>query len=311
MKYSYLLSQILRSTWAMLPREALAHHVIISRMLNRDWDGWDQTIDLNKARNPLPVLIYDHKKGVMTEAAAGDGEGSVFDSAPEGSTAIIPLKGTMIKYGTISSYGTEEIAAVMRDAVSHKNIDSIVLDIDSGGGAVDAIAPMLAVVNDARKSGKPVVSNGDLVASAAYYVASATDAIVASNDISSEFGSIGVMMHFADVRPMWEEKGVKFHTIYAPESDYKNRPFELALEGKYEEIKKEELSPLAQKFQSDVKKGRGDKLDTGVEGILNGKMFFSNDAVKNGLIDEVGSMERSVELAKEIKLKIEIGQFEF
>ncbi len=86
------------------------------------------------------------------------------------------------------------------------------------------------------------------------WAASACSLIIAINDISAELGSIGVMLSFMDIRPMWEKEGVKFHAVYAPESNYKNLPFEKALQGKYDLIKKEELSPLAKRFQQAVRK---------------------------------------------------------
>ena len=60
-------------------------------------------------------------------------------------------------------------------------------------------------------------------------------------------------------------------------------------------MKNNVLSPLARKFQEDVKKRRGDKLDTKVEGILNGAMFFAEDAVKYGLIDGIGTLGDSIQ----------------
>ena len=92
---------------------------------------------------------------------------SLYDKTPIGSTAIIPVKGTLIKYGTFCSYGADEIAEQIRSAALHKNISSLVLDIDSGGGACDAVAPICSAIEDVRKAGKAVVASCDLAASAA------------------------------------------------------------------------------------------------------------------------------------------------
>jgi protease-4 len=157
-------------------------------------------------------------------------------------------------------------------------------------------------IRNAQKS-KPVVAFSDLAASAAYWTASSADLIIASNDISSEFGSIGVMMSFMDIRPMWEKEGVKFHKIYAPESNYKNLPFEKALEGDYDLIKSEELSPLAKRFQKAVRQNRKGKVDITQKGILNGKMYYARDAVKVGLADEIGNREYAIRRAVELASK--------
>lgn len=264
----------------------------------RDWDRM-ATMDLDQieGRAEIPVTYQ--------MALPGSPAVKNFNDAPEGSIAVIPLKSVMIKYGTMCEYGTEEIATRMLEAAESSKINGIVLDIDSGGGSVDAIAPMLEAISKIRsKYGKPVVACADMCASAAYYVAAHCDRIVASNDVSSEFGSIGVMMSFWDMVPYYEKAGFKFHRIYAKESTHKNLPLEKALEGKYDLIQEEELSPLAVKFQNAVKEKRGSKLDLSVEGLLNGRMFYAgnpNDekltAVKVGLIDEIGTLDYAVALA--------------
>lgn len=298
-----LTSQIYRGLWAIHPGYAMSQGATVQQLMNRDWNGMDQTADLEKmgGREPLPVC-----------AVAGNGQiiasNNAFDKAPSGSTAIIPLKGTMLKYGTMCTYGTEEVAALALEAGAHRNISSVVFDIDSGGGAVDAVAPIVQAIAKIRNEHKkPVVASVDLAASAAFWSASACNRIVANNDISAEVGSIGVMMSFWDIIPHYEQEGFKFHSIYAPESNYKNRPFKLALEGKYEEIQQEELSPLAIAFQNAVKKNRGSKLKLDVPGILNGRMFFAKNekdsslnAKEVGLIDEVGNIDFAVNMARDL-----------
>jgi len=299
-----LMSQIMRGAWFIEPGIAISSGETVHKLLNRDWNGLDKTEDLTKSRAPFPIaLVGPGSTGqVLSESS--------LDKAPSGSTAIIPIKGTLIKYGTMSTYGTEEIAAMMLDAGSHKNISSIVQDIDSGGGSVDAVAPILQATSKIKKEfGKPVLASADLSASAAYWIASACDKIIANNDISAEFGSIGVMMSFMDAIPYYEKQGYKFHCIYAPESTHKNKAFELALEGSYEEIKTELLSPLARKFQESVESNRGGKLNKEVEGILNGKMFFAKEAKEHGLIDEIGNLDMAVDMARDMAANYTINNY--
>lgn len=298
-----LVSQIYRGVWAIDARQALSQEAAVQQIMNRDWNGFMATEDLSKARgrDPLPVCALSSAGNVF----AGSGS---FDKAPQGSTAVIPLKGTMLKYGTYCTYGTEEIAGMALEAGAHRNISSIILDIDSGGGAVDAVAPIVQAIAKIRtENKKPVVASVDLAASAAYWTASACDRIIANNSISAEVGSIGVMMSFWDVIPYYEKEGFKNHTIYAPESNYKNKPFQMALEGKYDEIKQEELSPLAVAFQNAVKANRGSKLKLDTSGLLNGRMFFAQNDKDNslnakevGLIDEVGSLDVAVRTARDL-----------
>lgn len=236
------------------------------------------------------VLEYYDEEGRRVEMDAG------LDELPENSVAVIQVIGPMIKYGNIFCWGADELSMLIQAAIDHDNISGIVLMIDSGGGAVDAI-PLFAGV--LRNRTKPVVALCDLAASAAYYTAIYCDHIMADNNISAEFGSIGVMVSFYDYSEYEKEKGIKRHVIYAPESTYKNKPFELALEGKYDLMKSDVLSPLAQKFQKAVRDQRPG-IDEGVEGILNGRMFYADTALQHGMIDSVGDIRSAIQKVKQL-----------
>lgn len=287
MDVSTLYSAICRCKWLIDPRQIDGHLVLIDQLLNHQ-------LRMDKS-------IRSDKEDVVRRVSAQDGSMVVlddFDEAPEGSTAIIPLHGTMMKYGTWCSYGTLEIAERMMQAVQSDKIDSIVLDIDSGGGEVSAIAPLVDAIAECKKKRKGCVSSVDLCASAAYWVACETDAIIPSNSVSSELGSIGVMISFADYAKYYEDHGIKLHTIYSNLSDYKNAPFEAARKGEYDLIKNEELDPLARQFQEAVKRRR-QCLDMEAKGLLNGRVFYADEAVKKGLADRIGSMEEAIALAKQ------------
>lgn len=290
-----LISQLLRGLWMIRPLDAIAQDAVVYSILT-DRTLWN-------------VEKFSDKKPFPCVAQSSDNKSSSgFDNAGKNATAIISMSGTMIKYGTMCNYGTQEVAEMITEAANHKNINSIVFCIDSGGGAVDAIAPLTEAILHARSLGKPVVACCDLCASAAYWVATCCDRIVASNSISSEFGSIGVMCSFVDTQPYYEQHGYKFHEIYSDLSTNKNEAFNLALEGKYDLIKEESLNPLARSFQNTVKTNRPN-LKISTPGILSGKMFFSAEALDVGLIDEVGSLTRSVELARDIVAENTINNY--
>lgn len=296
MEVSTLYSAICRGKWLIDPRQVDGHVLLLESLLAHQVD-----IDRNKLSMREAMIHRSASEGgtYVTES---------FNEAPEGSTAIIPLRGTMMKYGTWCSYGTTEIANLMKEAINSDKIDSIVLDIDSGGGAVNAVAPMLDAIAECKRKNKGCVASVDLCASAAYWVACSTDAIIPVNSVSSELGSIGVMMSFADYAKYYDKEGIKVHTIYSNLSDYKNAPYEAALKGEYDLIKNEELDPLARQFQDAVRKRR-QCINEKVKGILNGRMFYAEEAVKFGLADEIGSMDRAVQKAKQVSAESVIGKY--
>lgn len=299
MTFSSLYSTVCRGKWFLSFREVDANLLLVERLLLHDAslaNGNALSED-----TPLPVML--ELEGKLMK------HGGTFDDAPKGSTAIIPVHGTMLKYGTMCSYGTTEIAEVVREAADSKNISSIVLDMDSGGGSVDSIAPMLDVVRYAQGKQKAVVAYCDLCASAAYYVACACNEIVAGNEVSAELGSIGVMMSFMDYAKYYENLGVKQHTIYSNLSDYKNLPFEAAKRGDYKAIRDEELDPLARDFQEAVKQGRGARLQLETEGLLRGRMFYAKEAVRVGLADRIGTLEQATARSRELSAQMTIESY--
>jgi protease-4 len=267
-------------------------------------------IDLRVVNGFLPVIaswlrgneVTFEERGplkIKAALAASFSPGDIDDllDVPENTMAIIPIKGEMLKYDSMCSYGTMSIAGLMNVAAMSKNITGVVLDVDSPGGSVNAIPPLVDAIRLLQVAHKPVVVHGDLVASAALYASVFADYIIADNELSSEFGSIGVMVQFEDFKEFWEKEGVKIHTVYAPESTHKNAEFEEALKENYEPLQTNILSPLAVQFQQAVKSRRGNKLNLAAEGLLTGKMFFGRDAVNNGLADSTGNLYKSVEMA--------------
>ena len=299
MAFSSLYSAVCRGKWFISFRDVEANLILVDKLLERGITKEDAT--KRSDVEPIPVLLSTGAK----EAKSGNG----FSDAPKDSTAIIPIHGTLLKYGTYCSYGATELADIVRQAAESPNISSVLLDIDSGGGSVDAIAPLVDAIQYAQSKGKSVVAHCDLCASAAYYIASYCNEIIASNQISSEFGSIGVMMSFPDYAKYYEREGVKVHTIYSNLSDYKNAPFEMAKEGKYEMIKEEELDPLARDFQENVKANRGNKLKLDTAGLLRGRMFYAKEAVTVGLADAIGSLDFAIQRAKELPQEACINEY--
>lgn len=289
MHLSHLYSAIMRAQWAIDLRDVESSHQILEQIISGSLDKSSEGTLAD--RKPFEGQAFS-KEMRRTSSFSGD--------LPTDTVAIIPVHGTMMKYGSYCAYGTTEIADMIYEAAANPNISGIVLDMDSGGGCVDAISPLTAAIEYARMNGKSTIAYCDLCASANYYVAIYCDEIIASNKISSEFGSIGVMMSFPDYAKYYEREGIRIHTIYSDLSEYKNAPFEAAKQGRYELIRREELNPMAQRFQDEVTARRGEKLDKSVEGILSGRMFYAEDALKNGLIDSIGDKQYAVNRAREL-----------
>lgn len=298
MKSNYLITTLLRGKWFIDHRIDLETSEIIDKLLDRQFAGNTGILSDSK-----PFSF-----SVISSGGAIPMADDIPDDIPNDTTAVFLVEGMMLKYGSLSHYGTTEIAAAIRKAAEHKKISSIILKFDSGGGSVDSIAPLVDVIQLARANGKPVVASCDLCASAAYFVATYCDEVHADNDISAEFGSIGVMMSFRDYQKYYEKAGITEHRVYSNLSEHKNEPLELALKGKYDSIKTEMLDPLARKFQESVIANMP-ALDKETVGILSGKTFYAEAALENGMIHAIGDLDYSISRARKLKHKRLINDY--
>lgn len=281
MKGSHLMRSVLHEPWMILPEVAESYLPMIA--------SWLQGIDVRLEEKPKLEISMAYA-GKISPGAPED-----IAEFPDGSVAIVNLKGEMTKYDGWCNYGATSIANLIRSLAVSKNIAGVVVDIDGPGGAVNAISPLVEAIQFFQSSGKPIIGHADLMASAHYYVGIYLDRVDADNKIYSRFGSIGTMIQFADFRGSYEKEGIKIHTVYADQSTHKNLEFEKAQDGEYEPMKKNVLNPLAANFQNAVRERRAGKLDEKAEGILNGAMFFAEDAVKYGLVDGFSSLGDSIQ----------------
>ena len=232
---------------------------------------------------------YDVAVSARSAAMKGASSGRT-NSADK--VVVIPVHTALTKYDTCGTYGTTTIADAMAKYAKDPEVAGFVLDIDSPGGSVNAIPPLVDAIARAKAAGKVVVAHCDSCYSAAYWIASQCDAIFADNYISSGFGSIGAFVQILDDR-YDKRSGFKVLTIYAPESSDKNAAYREALDGKIGKMEAE-LSDIVQKFHAAVKSGRPD-LKTDMDGVLTGATFDAAHSIAAGLADGMGSLEKCIE----------------
>jgi len=233
------------------------------------------------------------------EAFATGGYGPIraMEEAKAGSVGIIPIIGEFLKYGTQCSYGANEVIPAFYEAADNPNIIALVLDIDSGGGAENAVPPFIEALKYVQSKGKPVIAHGDLVASAAYYMACHADYILVDNLISSAFGSIGVYVSYMDYREKLKNDGIKAEVVYAPQSDLKNEEFRAIMENDDKQpLIDNILKPSADRFIETVRKNRAGKIKENSD-AYRGKMFEGKQIITEGLADGFGTLQQAVRIA--------------
>ncbi len=277
-----LASSILRGKWYVEPLFALSQGSLLQGLLE------------NKLALEPPT--YESKELEACATAYAVQANSTVNSyslryraheIPEDSTAIINLKGALMKYDTLCSEGTASIGKYIKQADSHQNISKIILVIDSPGGTVDGTE---ALANIIKATETPIHALVDgMMCSAALWIGSACDKIYSTNAMN-EIGSVGVLLSFQDTKPMWEANGVKFHTITADTSPDKVKWFEELCTGNYETYRKEVLNPLDELFMQTVQENRPNAEDK----HLTGKVFFAKD-VMGVFVDEIATLDELLE----------------
>lgn len=243
-----------------------------------------EKLALNLNSNSLITTLDKNNRPVKPDETG-------YVDVPEGSVAIINIVGVLIKYGDWCTYGSEEIVAALQEVENNPNYVGAVAYFDGPGGGVTAIPPFIRFGVQKKKI---YVGLYEQCCSAHLYAMySFVDHVMAENDLSAHLGSCGIVLSFKDNRKYLESLGFVFHEIYPDESEDKNKAFRLALEGKYDLIKKEMLSPLAIKFQNAVKAARPNLIEA--PGVLTGKTFFTEQALEYRLADSSGSMSDAID----------------
>ena len=242
------------------------------------------------SRQTPKVETVDFTPMAYTNDMVGRAAGDKNITPGQKCVVVVPVHGTITKYDTCAGMGTMTISSELLRLAAESNVVGFVLDIDSGGGACNAIPPMVAAIEKVKAMGKPIVAHCDFCASAAYWIASQCDAIFADNSMS-EFGSIGVMTQIVDSRE--NRCGDKLITIYANESKDKNLSYRKALDGDFS-LMQAEMTPIVQEFHSAVKQGRAN-IKADEPGVLSGAVFRAGEAINLGMANAVLDIEGSVE----------------
>lgn len=229
-----------------------------------------------------------------------------------GSVAIIRIEGIISSSGggqglfSIAGTSPETVIRQLRRAEKDFSVKAVLLRVDSPGGTASASQE---IYREIKRMRKPVVASiGDIGASGAYYVASATDSIVASP--ASAVGSIGVIMEVPNIKELLNKLGVEYTFITkGKHKDIGNPTRPLTSEER--EILESQAEKVYQQFIADVAKGRKLSIDQ-VKNLATGLTYLGSEALSLKLVDRIGNFQDAVDLAAKLgKIKGEPGIVEY
>jgi signal peptide peptidase SppA len=222
-----------------------------------------------------------------------------------GDVGVIPIYGMIAPRATMMtemSGGTsvEAIRGAFRSAMADETIGSILFDVDSPGGYTDGIEEIAAEILAARGT-KPIVAIADYgMASAALYIASSADEVVATP--SAMVGWVGTAMIHTEFSKMDEKAGVKTTIFRNPPGKLGANEFE-PLSDKAAAEMQQMTDDFSGQFHAHLAKARGVSVATVKADFGQGGGMTAARAKAAGIVDRVDTFDATVKRMAAGKVK--------
>ena len=219
---------------------------------------------------------------------------------------IIPITGPL----TISESGdglltprtgtTSDIISNIKKAKDDSSVKGVIFEIDSPGGTVVASEELASAV---KNLGKPNVALiREVGASGAYWVASASDKIVASP--MSITGSIGVISSYLEFSKLFEKYGITYQRLTSGELKDVGSPYRELSDTERMYLQKK-LDIIHDHFIDVVAENRNMSKEK-TRKLADGSFYLGTEAKELGLVDYLGDREFAIDLAKKMVNNTEV-----
>ena len=234
--------------------------------------------DINTIGNANYAKSYKDKSVSKNEVAVVYALGQIFDGKGDEEQNIY----------------SENLSKTIRKAREDENVKAIVLRVNSPGGSAVASA-IIGRELDLTKAEKPIiVSMGDYAASGGYWISAKADYIFA--DPTTLTGSIGVFGTFPNLQGLLNDKiGLTFDVAKTNENADFGTVTQPLTEFQYGKLQ-EMVVKTYDDFTKRVAEGRG-LTQSYVDSIGQGRVWSGVDAIRIGLVDQLGDMEDAIAYA--------------
>lgn len=243
----------------------------------------------------LKGLLSEHdisrSDGILKEFSSFSGS-----SSNKAHIAVLHIEGTI--QDKSDTYDQEWLLTTIRDLSYDRNVQAILLDINSpGGGVYQSDEVYLELLDYKETSGNPVYAFfGPLAASGGYYIACAADYIVANRNTLT--GSIGVIAgQSVDLSQFMEKHGVRVNTFTAG----RNKDMlgiSTPVTPEHREIMQSLADECYYQFVEIVAESRGLTMEETLE-LADGRIYTAWQALDKGLIDVVGRFDDALYYLRE------------
>jgi protease-4 len=183
---------------------------------------------------------------------------------------------------------------LLKQVANDSSIKGAIVRVDSPGGDAVASDEILHEVRNLSRKKPVVISMGDLAASGGYFISMTGDPIVAYPNTLT--GSIGVIFAKINLKGLYDKIGVVKQPLSRGkmaelDSDYE--PLSPAEQAKL----RDHVDQIYQGFLKRVADGRRKKV-ADIEPLAQGRVWLGAEAKGNGLVDELGGLDKAVELIR-------------
>jgi len=212
------------------------------------------------------------------------------DFSTEDRVALIRIEGVILD--------SQQTITELKRFADNPLVKAIVLRIDSpGGGVVPSQEIYDAVQRIRNKNNKAVIASmGTVAASGGYYIASATDRIVANP--GSLTGSIGVIMETANVEGLLKKIGVEGIVVKSGKFKDVGSPLR-KMTDEEQALLQSVMDDVHMQFIDAVAEGRALEVSA-VQALADGRIFTGRQAKEAKLVDELGNLDDAIQLAADL-----------
>ncbi len=229
--------------------------------------------------------------------------------------AYISIEGMIMEEATESSPFASEPSSVrarklLYYAAKDPSIKGVLIRLNSPGGTVGMSQELYNAVLAVRKVKPVVASMGDVAASGAYYTAAAADKIVANPGTLT--ASIGVILQSVNAQQLMNDKlGVKAITIksgqfkdilspYRQPTDAELKLLQNIIDTSYKQFLAAVIDGRTKGMNDAEKKN---ELIQRIVSVADGRVVIGEEAVKVGLVDELGGLEEAKGILQKLAAK--------
>lgn len=261
----------------------LSSHLVDTLLYETEMKDYLRSLLSLDKEKEIPSATVANMKSVTTKTV----------KKTDNTIAILYAQGNIVS-GTGSAniqdkYMVNQIEKLRKD----KEIKAVVFRINSGGGSAYASEQIWKAITELKKEKPVVVSMGDMAASGGYYIACNADKIVAQPTTLT--GSIGIFGMIPNFEGTTHKIGIHTDVVKTNEfSDFGNftRPF-----NEQERLLMQNMIERGYDlFLTRCAEGRNLPKDS-LALYAEGRVWTGSQAKEIGLVDELGGIEKAIEIA--------------